>query len=110
MLKFFYNGIKENKDKLQKAHFSMGGYIGMPEGTITIYKRDYGRFTQEVSNSFVVQNDTDSMTDYFCKDRIRIMPDHKLYADVLAAYVKQQEHCRKRYNSALTDCVVGGVK
>jgi hypothetical protein len=110
MLKFYYNGIKENGEKLQKAHYSMGGYVGMPEFVITIYNREYIRFSAEIREAFKVENDSDSMTDYFCKDRIRVMPDHELYADVLAAYVKQQMHCRKKNNSALTDCVVGGVR
>tara|TARA_R110000868_G_scaffold113754_3_gene305098 strand:- start:42 stop:353 length:312 start_codon:yes stop_codon:yes gene_type:complete len=103
MLKFFYNGIKENGEKLQKAHYSMGGYVGMPEFVITIYNREYIRFSTEIRESFKVQNDTDSMTDYFCKDTIRVMPDHALYADVLAAYVKQQDSYNRKYNK-------GGVK
>jgi hypothetical protein len=97
MLKFFYNGIKENGGKLQKAHYYKGGYVSLPEGTITIYARDYCRFSSEIQESFPVQNDTDSMTDYFCKDIIRVLPDNKFYNQVLAAYNKQQEHIEKIY-------------
>tara|TARA_R110000868_G_scaffold113754_2_gene305096 strand:- start:140 stop:451 length:312 start_codon:yes stop_codon:yes gene_type:complete len=103
MLKFYYNGIKENGEKLQTAHYSMGGYTDLPDATITIYNRDYLRFSTEIRESFKVDNDTDSMTDYFCKDRIRVLPDHKLYAEVSNAYLKQQDRYSKKYNT-------GGVK
>ena len=103
MLKFYYNGIKENGEKLQKAHYSMGGYTNLPNDTITIYNREYIRFSAEIRESFKVENDSDSMTDYFCKDRIRVLPDHALYAEVLAAYVKQQNSYDRKYNK-------GGVK
>jgi hypothetical protein len=98
MLKFFYNGIKENGGKLQKAHYSKGGWMSFPEEMITIYARDYKHFSPEIQESFPVQNDTDSMTDYFCKDTIRVLPDNKFYNEVLEAYVAQQEHRKKMRN------------
>lgn len=94
-LKFFYNGIKANGGKLQGAHYSTGRLIGHPEGTITIYARNYRRFTAEVHEVFEVQNDSDIMTDYFEGDRIRVAVDHPLYAAVLAAVKASEAHRAK---------------
>jgi hypothetical protein len=96
-LKFFYNGIKANGGKLQKAHFSKGNLVawamekyGFDSETITIYAREYTGFSAEVKEAFTVENDTDTMTDYFEKDRIRVKKDHPLYAQVLGAYDAQE--------------------
>lgn len=93
MLKFFYNGIKANGGKLQKAHYSFGNYTtesGINPASVTIYAREYDGFCGEVATAFDVQNNTDSQTDYFEKDRIRVAPEHPLYALVVAAYDAQQ--------------------
>lgn len=96
-LKFFYNGIKANGGKLQKAHFSKGNLAawarekyGYDEHTITIYARGYVGFSAEVRELFTVENDTDTMTDYFDEDKIRVKKDHPLYAQVLGAYEAQE--------------------
>ena len=86
-LKFYYNGIKDDGGKLQTCWYSDGKLINFPEGTITIYKRDYGHFSAGIAAAFAVENDSDLMTDYFEKDRIRVKPDHPLYQQVLAATV-----------------------
>ena len=42
-LKFYWNGIKANDGKLQRAHYSIGGYTresGLSEDTITIYNKE----------------------------------------------------------------------
>jgi hypothetical protein len=84
-LKFFWNGIKANGGKLQKCFYSNSALLHHPAGTITIYARDYSRFSSEVRSQFIVENDSDIMTDYFEEDRIRVLPDHPLYAQVKAA-------------------------
>lgn len=90
---FYYNGIKDAKGaELQKVFYSSGKLLNHPEGTLTIYKRDYGRFSALVHGCFEVQNDSDSMTDYFEKDRIRVLPGHPLYAEVLAAKAAADKH------------------
>lgn len=96
MLKFYWNGIKENGGKLQRAHYSRGGLANHPEGTITIYARDYGPFSAEVRQAFKVENDTDIMTDYFDKDTIRVEPAHPLYQQVKTAHDAQRAHSAKR--------------
>ena len=86
-LKFYYNGIKENGGRLQRCSYSDGALINYPAGTITIYKRDHAPFSQGVQDAFRVENNTDIITDYFEKDRIRVEPTHPLYATVRAAMV-----------------------
>lgn len=96
--KFFWNGIKVNNGKLQKGHYIKGSYTpesGLPNDTITIYADGYSGFSCEVWEAFDVQNDSDSMTDYFEKDRIRVKPDHPLYAQVLKACEASDEHYQK---------------
>lgn len=96
-LRFYYNGIKANGGKLQKAHYSKGNLVawamekfGYDSETITIYAREYTGFSAEVRELFTVENDTDTMTDYFEKDRIRVKKDHPLYAQVLKGYEAQE--------------------
>lgn len=90
-LKFFYNGIKDNGGKLQKAFYADGVLRSHPAGTITIYARNYRRFSDGVREAFTVENNSDSMTDYFESDTIRVRPDHPLYSEVKAALEKQAE-------------------
>lgn len=94
-LKFLWNGIKAGSGKLQSASYSKGSYTPeskIPEGTITVYARGHSRFSSEVRAAFDVKNDTDTMTDYFEGDTLRVRPDHALYAVVSAAEAKQAAH------------------
>lgn len=94
---FYWNGIKDAKgEKLQKAWYSLSTLNGYPEGTITIYARDYTRFSDLVRECFTVHNDTDVMTDYFDSDDVRVIPQHPLYAQVRAAWEAQEAHREKR--------------
>jgi hypothetical protein len=98
MIKFLYNGIKKD-DKLYKASYYKGSYTkesSIPEGTITIFAKEYGHFPNIEGLEKI--NETDIMTDYFEKDRIHVQPDNQYYNDVNAAYLKQEEHDTKRYN------------
>jgi len=94
MLKFFYNGIKASDGKLQKCSYSKG-YSHDPQA-ITIYARNYNRFCKEIRAQFTVENNTDSMTDYFEEDRIRVNADHPLYAQVAAAEAQKAARWEKR--------------
>lgn len=95
-LRFFWNGIKANGGKLQRAFLSIGGLANHPDGTITIYARDYSGFSAEVRAAFKVENNSDMMTDYFETDTIRVMPSHPLYAQVLEAVNAREAHYAKR--------------
>jgi hypothetical protein len=93
-LKFYYNGIKASDGKLQKCSYSIGNLIAKyPAMTITIRAKNYNSFSSEVAAEFTIKNDSDGMTDYFENDCIRVLPDHPLYNDVLAA--AQKANARK---------------
>lgn len=94
---FYYNGIKDAKgEKLQKCYYSDGAYNNYPKGTIGIGARDYNRFSPLISECFNVKNDSDSQSDYFCNDRIYVLPVHPLYPQVLAALNASQANFNNR--------------
>jgi len=91
MLKFKYNGIKLD-GKLYKGWYSKGNYrkdSNIPDGTITIYAKDYEDFPKIEGLNIV--NNSDSMIDYFEKDRIRVEPTNQYYLSVYKAWKKQEE-------------------
>ena len=95
-VKFMWNGIKVD-GTLYKAHYYCGVYTsnsGIPEGTITVYAKDYRALPQ--IDGLQIENDSDIMTDYFENDRLRITPDNKYYNEAKAAYDKMNEHIEKR--------------
>jgi hypothetical protein len=96
-LRFMWNGIKVGtQGKLQRAQYSDGILCNRPVGTITIYARDYGGFSAEVADAFTIQNDTNSQTDYFEKDRILVEPSHPLYAAVKAGMEASRSHYERQ--------------
>ncbi len=89
---FYWNGIKDAKgQKLQPCWYSGG----QPGDEITIYARDYTHFSPTVRACFRVENNSDLMTDYFEQDRIRVIPEHPLYAKVREALEAQNAHREK---------------
>ena len=93
-IKFMWNGIKID-GKLYRCHYSDGKLINHPDGTLTIYRKDYGQMPQV--EGLNVQNDTDMMTDYFERDRIRIDHNNKFYNDVKNALSMANAHNEKRW-------------
>lgn len=91
-LKFVWNGIKGSDGKLQPASYSDGRLINYPAGTLTIYAKNYRRFSAEVAEAFTIENNSDGMSDYFEEDHIRVLPDHSLYDAVKAAVDAQTAH------------------
>lgn len=93
---FYYNGIKDQKGaKLQKCWYCKTQRKEDNEA-IMIYKCEYGRFSDLVRKNFEVKNDTDIMTDYFEKDRIKVTLDHPLYSQVLKALNDASEKAKKK--------------
>lgn len=97
MTKYMYNGIKIDGE-LYKGWWSKGPWTKeskLPDGTITFYADGY----KSIPLPGVV-NESDMMTDYFEKDRIRFTPGHPNYAAALEAHGKQEMHraagCIKR--------------
>ena len=89
-----WNGIKVD-GKLHKCWYSISNLIGFPEGTITIYGKHYQDLP--AIEGLTIENDSDSMTDYFENDRVRITPNHPLYNEVKSALDKLNEHNEKRF-------------
>ena len=92
MIKFVYNGIKDEEGKLHKAHFSKGCHKD-GEDIITIYARDYDDLPRV--QGLEVENDSDIMTDYFEKDRIEVRPENNFYEQVFEAWKQQEIHRAK---------------
>lgn len=89
-IKFMYNGIKID-GKLYKGHWSSGPWVSGEE-MITFYRSGYDHMP---NIGLEVENNTDSMTDYFEEDRIRFKPG-PYYNEALAAF-RLQENRRKEW-------------
>ena len=83
--KAFYNGIKLGK-QLVKGHWSKGGHVE-GDDIITFYAREYK--PSDLEKYFNVRNNTDTMTDYFDKDKIDFRPGDKFYKQALEAFNAQ---------------------
>ncbi len=95
-MKFYWNGIKAEGEKLWRAFYSDASLCHHPAGTLTIYARDYHRAPAAIRAAFQVENNSDMMTDYFETDLIRVLPGHPLYAQVRAALDAANSH-RERH-------------
>ncbi len=98
MLKFYWNGIKEDDGKLQTCTYSNGKLCNFPDGTITIYKKEYSHFSEGVRQAFTVTNDSEIQSDYIVTDVIHVTPLHTLYPMVEAAWLKYQQHQENRWS------------
>lgn len=98
-IKFYYNGFKVNGGALYKVTYCAGEYVSLPAGTITIYAKtnNYTHMPKEVRELFTVENNTDTQSDYFETDKIRVLPTHPLYAEVKAAADEAKAKNEKKY-------------
>lgn len=99
-IRFLQNAIKFGNKKA-RVLYSKGSYTkesGIPQGTITIYSKDYG---STLPKQLIPQNDTDMRTDYFEKDRARIKPKSKYYGQVMNALKKQEAHRKKIFDERM---------
>jgi hypothetical protein len=87
-LKFFYNGIKVNGGKLQGCYFS---FAQDAHAHINCYASEYGHFSSEIHGLFNVHNDSDTMTDYFEKDRFTILPGTEYWKAACEVCIKTEE-------------------
>lgn len=113
-LRFFYNGIKGTDGKLHKCSYSGEKLMNFPEGTLTIYNREAGPFSQEIQDAFGIENNTNIKTSYLRKDHIRVLVSHSYYLQVREALKKRNLHYsrlwanlfargkRKKVNTMLT--------
>jgi len=80
-VRFLKSCIKQG-DKKWKVFYSIGNYTkesGLSEDTITVYNREYEHFPKELNYT----NESDMMTDYFEKDRLKICKGDKYYEQAL---------------------------
>lgn len=77
-----------NKTTGEKArvHYALDNR-GDGRNVVTVYDKDYGRALGRVfaGTDAVYENDTDSMTDYFDKGRVRIFETSSLYVEARKA-------------------------
>ncbi len=81
-IKFLKNGIRYGRDYIP-VHYSQPTYTPeskLPPKTITIYARD---LLKPLPRELQPINETDGMTDYYEKDRARILPNSKFFKQVL---------------------------
>jgi len=93
-IKFVWNGIRVD-GKLYRAWYSESALKNHEAGTITIYARDYKSLPSIAG--LTIQNETDMMTDYFEKDKVRVVPSHPMHTAIHAAMKQMDEHNTKKY-------------
>jgi alkyl hydroperoxide reductase subunit AhpC len=66
---------------------------------VEINDKDYGRDLARVFEGIecAYRNETDTMTDYFCKGEVQIHPHHPLYADALKRAEAELAAWQKKY-------------
>ena len=78
-IKLLKKGIKINGQYF--ACFYSGARNNI-NGNATIYINSYKPLPEEAYETLRIENNTDMMTDYFEKDRIRVTPDSPLFTQV----------------------------
>lgn len=77
--------ISVNGKRAGVTYAGPGGWVeGVDPTTIKIRPKKYS-FPREIAQAFAIENNSDSMTDYFEKDCIRITSAHPLYAQIKEA-------------------------
>lgn len=98
-LKYLLNGIKDKNGKYYAC------YYGFDYETleIIIHHKSYGNLpTPTNATGITYQDDTDAMTDYFCKPSIYIAPTSTEYISALAT-LKQLQEKQKNYSFTLEE-------
>lgn len=79
MVKLLKKGIRINGE-YYSVHYSPSA--SNINGNATIYCRTYKQLPKEIYSEFIVDNQTDIMTDYFEKDKIKI-PNTSKYFNIV---------------------------
>ena len=77
-----YNCQRDNGPRI-RCWYSRGSLRTAPDA-VTIYAKSYADSLADVFPPERVKNNTDHMTDYFEKDRVRILPGDPLWEDACA--------------------------
>lgn len=92
-IQWMWNGIKVD-GKLYRARYRKGNLVNFPEDTLTVYAHS---LIDGLPNVGKVENNSEMMTDYHETDSMRILPTDATYSEALSAFLKQEEHNRKRW-------------
>ena len=84
-IRFFYNGLKVNLGKLQKATV----YLNSETKEIIISKQDNVSFSSEIQENFIVKNVSDTSTGYSAYEQFIIEPDNVYYREALNAVIQK---------------------
>lgn len=98
-IKWMWNGIKVD-GKLHGFSYSKGVLIGDMEETITLYAKEYSNHLPKI-DGLNIENDSDSMTDYFTTDSIHIRKDSKFWNEAFSAYLKSEQHYEKQMDKRI---------
>lgn len=81
MIKFMKHYVTDgsNKVRVYYSHFTM---TTTGQECVTLYAKSYSDNLGVIFEN--VENDTDYVTDYFDKDKVRFIKGHPLYEDALA--------------------------
>ena len=91
-VKFFYNGIKAQRGaKLEGACY----YIDA-QGRLVI-RASVSGFSPAIHAAFPVSNDSDLLSDYYDRDKIKLAPGHPCYAAAFAALTASEAKAAARF-------------
>lgn len=94
-IKFLKDAIKFKRDgQIERVNvsYSDSDLTNFPKGTITIYGKHYKSLPKELNP----ENRSDTQTDYFENDTVRIFPNSKHYNKVLKAMMGKRQSYEKR--------------
>jgi len=91
-IRFLWNAVEVDGKKFL-CWYSDSKLLNYPEGTITIYSRNYKDLPR--IDGLGVENNSDMMTDYMENDKIRVEPANRFYKETVAALNKAKAHSQK---------------
>lgn len=93
-VKFLLHYVTNGTTKA-RVQYSLDNHVS-ERPCVTLYAKNYDRSLGKVFSEGYV-NDSDLMTDYFDKGRVRLFEDHPLYNDARAAAEKKHAKDEAKY-------------
>ena len=87
-MKLLKKGLKDSSGKYFPVWYSKSTLYGRDGSkecreAVVIYAKHYERFSDDIRQALTVENNSDSMTDYFETDRIVIEKSNPLYNEII---------------------------
>lgn len=90
MIKFNKYNVTDTESKLKaRVHYNHHNLVSTGEECVTIYAKDYTNDLHKIFSEGY-ENDTDTMTDYFEKGRVRILKGSEYFEAALARFNANQ--------------------